>query len=182
MKLAQPIQRTKPSNQGTPQSHAGLDTDKLDSMLGQLEEEHANLLGLAIAHKDAITHASVEELHTITNKTSETLLRIAEIEDARRAMIMNDTGALASLDQLMEQFDTHDRDRIGQRQTRLRELIGRVKKEQEAVRIASEDLANHMRGLIKQVGATLSHTGTYSRGGAVDPSRSQVVSSLDMTQ
>lgn len=159
-----------------------IDTDRLDSMLGQLEDEHTNLLELAKAQKDALTHASVDELNEITMRTSEVLMRIARIEDDRRAMIINDTGSIASLDQLMDQFDTSDRDRIGQRRTKLRELISRVKEEQDAVRLASENLANHMRGLIKQVSASLSHAGTYSRVGAVDPSRSQVVSSLDVVQ
>ena len=151
-------------------------------MLGQLEDEHTNLLGLAKAHKDALTSASITQLNSITLKTSEVLMRIAQIEDSRREMITKETGTLASLDQLMEQFDARDRDRIGQRQHRLRDLISRVKEEQDAVRVASDNLAGHMRGLMQQVGASLSHTGTYSRGGAVAPGRSQVVSSLDMVQ
>lgn len=169
----------RPTNRPRPR---GIDTDKLDSMLGQLENEHASLLDLAIAHKDALSHASINELSAITMKTSDVLLRIAKIEDGRQEMITKDTGKLRSLDQLMEQFNPKDRERISQRQSRLRELIVRVKEEQDAVRIASENLANHMRGLMKQVGASLSHTGTYSRGGAVAPSRAQVVSTLDMVQ
>ncbi len=160
----------------------GINTDRLDSMLGQLEDEHTLLLDLAHAHKDAINHASIEELNEITLKTSEVLMRIAQIEDNRREMISKDTGSIASLDQLMVQFNPADKERIGQRQTRLRELISRVQEEQNAVRVASENLASHMKGLIKQVSASLSHAGTYSRGGAVAPSRTQVVSSLDLTQ
>ncbi len=159
-----------------------IDTNRLDTMLGELETEHLALIELAKAHRDALSHASVHELNEITMRTSEVLLRIAEIEDARRAMITQSYGSMASLDELMEHFNTNDRDRIGQRRTRLRELIVRVKDEQDAVRQASENLADHMRGLIKQVSASLSHAGTYSRGGAVDPSRSQVVSSLDLVQ
>jgi len=159
-----------------------IDTDRLDTMLGKLEHEHLELLELAKAHKDALSHASAGELHDITMKTSEVLVRIAQIEDARQEMITHDYGSMASLDVLMEQFNTSDRDRIGQRRTRLRELIIRVKEEQDAVRQASENLAGHMRGLIKQVSASLSHAGTYSRAGAVDPSRTQVMSSLDLVQ
>lgn len=178
MRLAQQ-HTTRHSRSGEPQP---INTDQLDTMLGELEDEHANLLDLAKAHKQALTHAAIDDLNKITNKTSEVLVRIAQIEDARRAMITQSTGSLATLDELMERFEPADKDRIGQRQHRLRALIGQVKEEQEAVKVASENLANHMRGLMKQVGATLSHTGTYSRGGAVDPSRSQVVSSLDMVQ
>ena len=182
MKLAQ-HPNPKPRTRSAPRpGNRAIDTDRLDSMLGQLEDEHTSLLDLAIAHKDALTHASVNELNTITLKTSEVLVRIAKIEDGRREMITRDNGAIASLDQLMENFNPSDRNRIGKRQLRLRELISKVKDEQDAVRIASENLANHMRGLIKQVSASLSHAGTYSRVGAVDPSRTQVISSLDITQ
>ena len=177
MKLATP---THPKSAPT-RSHK-IDTDRLDAMLGELETEHHNLLALSRQHKDAISHASVKELNAINLQTSEVLIRIAQIEDARREMIAQDDGSLATLDQLMQQFTQADRDRIGHRRTRLRELIGRVREEQDAVKVASEHLANHMRGLIKQVGASLSHAGTYSRGGAVDPSRTQVVSSLDLVQ
>jgi hypothetical protein len=177
MKLA-----TKPNPPPKRSNKRAIDTDRLDEMLGQLESEHTNLLNLALAHKDALTHASVEELNTITTRTSAVLVRIAEIEDTRRRMIANEHGSLASLDELMTHFDADDRDRISKRQSTLRELIARIKQEQEEVRVASEQLANHMRGLIKQVGASLSHAGTYSRGGAVDPSRSQVMSSLDVVQ
>jgi len=159
-----------------------LDPDRLDGMLAQLEDEHTHLIELASAHKDALSHASVSELNTITMKTSEVLVRIAQIEDNRRAWIINERGTLSTLDELMEHFESADRDRIGQRRTRLRKLILRVKKEQDEVRQASEHLAGHMRGLIKQVSASLSHSGTYSRVGAVDPSKSQVVSSLDVVQ
>lgn len=178
MKLAQQQQ----ARQQRPVDAKPINTDRLDSMLGQLEDEHTNLLGLAKAHKDALTHASVKELNEITNKTSDVLMRIAQIEDGRREMMTQSAEGLSTLDELMERFNSQDKDRIGKRQQRLRSLIGQVKEEQEAVKIASENLANHMRGLMKQVGASLSHTGTYSRGGGIDPSRSQVVSSLDMVQ
>lgn len=182
MKLANHAHHQAPRQPKRPTSTSAINTDRLDTMLGQLEDEHTTLLTLAKAHKDALSHASVTELNEITLKTSEVLVRIAEIEDSRREMITNDFGSMASLDQLMEHFNTDDQDRIGQRRTRLRELISRVKDEQDAVRSASENLAGHMRGLIKQVSASLSHAGTYSRGGAVDPSRTQVVSSLDLVQ
>ena len=57
--------------------------------------------------------------------------------------------------------------------------MAQLKEEHEAVRVASLALTNHMNGLIEQVSAKLSHSGTYGRRGAVDPGRNQVVSSLD---
>lgn len=174
MKLAQPMQPTNAPGR--------IDTDKLDSMLADLETEHQKLLDLAHAHKDAITHASIDELREITIKTSDVLMRVATIEDRRREMIQRDTGSLETLDQLLEEMNPQDQQRIGARRSRLRDLIMRVQEEQRIVRQASEHLASHMQGLIKQVSASLSHAGTYSRVGAVDPSRSQVISSLDVVQ
>ena len=182
MKLADHTQRAPTRRTAERSGARAINTDRLDSMLGKLEDEHLTLLELAKAHKEALSHASIPELNEITMKTSEVLMRIAQIEDARRAMIEQDFGSLASLDQLMEHFNTQDQDRIGQRKTRLRELIGRVKEEQAAVQVASENLASHMKGLIKQVSASLSHAGTYSRVGSVSPSHTQVVSSLDLVQ
>ncbi|MEX0876428.1 MAG: flagellar protein FlgN [Phycisphaerales bacterium] len=172
-----------PSRPARVQAPALVEPGRIESMLVRLEEEHTELLALARAHKDALAHASVEQMQQITVKTSEVLMRIAQIEHERRQMTSAEAdGQIATLDELLERFGDDDRARIGERRTRLRELILRVKEEQLAVRDASENLANHMRGLIRQVGASLSHSGTYSRAGAVDPGRGQVVSSLDTTR
>lgn len=161
---------------------AEIDPAGLDAVLGRLESEHARLLELAGAHRHALSHASIEQMREITTKTSEVLIRIARIDQERQQMLGPEAATAGALDALLERLGPDDRAMLGQRRARLRELIERVKHEQLAVREASENLANHMRGLIKQVSASLSHAGTYSRAGAVDPSKSQVVSSLDMVR
>lgn len=178
MKLAHRA-NPKPRSTGSPRV---IDTDRLDSMLGQLADEHSGLLELAQAHRQAISHASIEELNAITNKTTDALMRIARIEDNRRKLVADENGKVSPLDELMEQFNHDDQERINDSRTRLKELILRVQEEQSAVKEATENLASHMRGLIQQVGASLSHAGTYSRGGAIAPTRAQVVSSLDVVQ
>jgi len=167
------MNRAKPSQSGT------IDADRLDALLAQLEDEHQLLLGLAHEHRAALAHASVDELKTITMRTSESLMRVARIEQQRQALFTRQGEPIDTLDQLLDRFSDDDRARISERRARLRALIERVRDEQIAVKIASENLANHMRGLMKQVGASLSHTGTYSRGGSVDVGRTQVVSGLD---
>lgn len=162
--------------------HGPIDADRLDELLGRLEDEHAVLLGLAHEHKAALTEANVESLKRITMQTSEVLMRIARIERERQSLIARQGQPVDTLDQLLDRFGADDRERIAQRRTRLRELIERVRDEQLAVKQASEQLANHMKGLMKQVSASLSHAGTYSRGGTVDTGRSQVVSGLDTVQ
>lgn len=167
-------------NRTTPETRAGaIDADRLDELLGGLEDEHATLLGLAHEHRQALTHADVEALKRVTMQTSEVLMRIARIERERQGLITQGGHPVDSLDELLERFDASDRERISERRKRLRELIERVRDEQQAVKLASEQLANHMKGLMKQVSASLSHAGTYSRGGNIDTGRAQVVSALD---
>jgi len=156
-----------------------IDPDRLDELLGGREDEHTTLLQLAHEHKQSLTHADPESLKRVTMQTSEVLMRIARIERERQGLITQGGHAVDTLDQLLERFDHDDRQRISQRRQRLRELIERVRDEQQAVKLASEQLANHMKGLMKQVSASLSHAGTYSRGGTIDTGRSQVVSGLD---
>lgn len=172
----------KPQPKAAPRQGGAIAPEKLDAVLGRLEAEHAQLLDLTRRHRDAVSHASVEQMQQITTRTSEVLMRIARIEQERQHMLDSDAGPVATLEELLGRFSEPDRARLSERRQRLRELIMRVRDEQQAVREASENLANHMRALMKQVGASLSHAGTYSRGGAVDPSRSQVVSSLDMVR
>lgn len=156
-----------------------IDADRLDAILAQLEDEHGVLLGLAQEHKEALTHADVQSLQRITMRTSETLMRIARIEQERQSMIARRGEPVDTLDELLKRFGDDERSKINERRTRLRELIQRVRDEQQAVKQASEQLAMHMKGLMKQVSASLSHAGTYSRGGAVEAGRTQVVSGLD---
>ncbi len=166
-------------NMPTHDAPGAIDADRLDALLAQLENEHQLLLGLAREHKAALSHASVDELKKITMLTSESLMRIARIEQERQSLMTRQGEPVDTLDQLLERFGDDDRIRISERRARLRELIERVRDEQLAVKQASENLANHMRGLMKQVGASLSHAGTYSRGGSVEVGRTQVVSGLD---
>ena len=165
-------------NKNVPKQGA-IDADRLDEVLSRLEDEHGVLLGLAHEHREALTHADVQALQRVTMRTSETLMRIAKIEQERQAMIAKRGEPIDTLDELLNRFGDDDRSRINERRTRLRELIMRVRDEQEAVKRASEQLAMHMKGLMKQVSASLSHAGTYSRGGAVEAGRTQVVSGLD---
>ena len=163
----------------SPKTKGAMDPDRLDSLMAQLEDEHGLLLGLAHQHREALTHAAVDDLKRITMQTSEVLMRIARIERERQGLIAQQEEPVETFDQLLDRFGDDDRARLAERRARLRELIERVRDEQQAVKLASEQLANHMRGLMKQVSASLSHAGTYSRGGTVDAGRTQVMSALD---
>jgi len=167
-------------------ANIGFDIDTLDSLLADLESEHERLLELAGLQRQAIIHADSKELGQVVEQTTQTLGRIAGIESTRRKVIRLPDGTIPTVDQittkLRELHDDQHANTLTTRSTSLRELMHRVKEEHEAVRLASLALSNHMNGLMEQVSAKLSHTGTYGRRGAVDPGRSQVISSLDTVQ
>ena len=163
--------------------NARLDVQRLESLLIDLEAEHEQLLDLAGQQRDAIIRADTKDLGIVVEQTTKTLGRIAHIEQDRQRIIALPDGTTPTVHQiaaqLIKQNDHHLADSLTKRSASLRSLMIKVNEEHKAVRQASEALSNHMNGLIKQVSATLSHTGTYGRRGAVDPGKSQVVSSLD---
>lgn len=165
--------------QTRPDPLGGLDLDKLESLLSDLESEHETLLELAGQQRDAICNADARQLGQIVEQTAATLGRIATIEHSRRQVIAQPDGSLPTVDQIASNATPHHAQVLAHRSKSLRELMIRLKDEHEAVRQASLALSNHMNGLIEQVSAKLSHSGTYGRTGAVDPGRQQVVSSLD---
>ena len=161
---------------------SGLDLDKLDSLLVDLESEHEQLLALAGQQRDAITRADTKDLGRVVEQTAMTLGRIAGIENSRQRLIKRPDGSIPTVNQIAEQADPEHAQTLTDRSASLRELMVRVNKEHQAVREASQALSNHMSGLMEQISAKLSHTGTYGRRGVVDPGRAQVVSSLDTVQ
>lgn len=170
------------ATQTRPDPLDGLDLDKLESLLSDLESEHETLLDLAGQQRDAICNADARQLGQIVEQTTATLGRIATIEHARRQTIAQPDGSLPTVDQIASSAAPHHAQVLTRRSRSLRELMTRLKDEHEAVRQASLALSNHMNGLIEQVSAKLSHSGTYGRTGAVDPGRQQVVSSLDTSR
>ena len=160
----------------------GIDADRLESLLADLEREHEVLLSLAGAQRDAVMHADARAIQRITGETAETLGRIAKTEHTRRSLIKEPDGSTPTLEQIAGSLGGDRAGVLRARAASLRSLMERVREEQEAVRIASEALAAHMKGLIDQVSGKLSHAGTYSQGGAVRPTSQQVVSGVDLVR
>lgn len=65
------------------------------------------------------------------------------------------------------------------RAERLRELVRLVHEETRTIRAATESVLAHLEGLMRQVGRQLSHAGTYTRRGFVEPG-GVVVSAVDV--
>ncbi len=156
-----------------------IDVEKLDTLLADLEQEHEQLLTLAGLQRDAISRADTKELSRVVEQTAGVMNRIAGIENTRQKAIKLPDGSIPTIDQIVSQVNKHHADKLTKRSHSLRTLIAKVNQEHNAVKEASQALSNHMNGLMEQVKSKLSHSGTYSHRGAINPGRSQVVSSLD---
>jgi len=146
------------------------DIDRLDALLGALIGEHESLLRLTGEHREAVATADMQRLGDVLDQTGRVLERVRRVESERQRLVARTDGSPSTLDELMSAVDSADRERLTERSSTLRGLIERVKTEQDAVKEASEALANHMRGLMQQVASRLSHAGTYGRAGRVENS------------
>ncbi|MFT5422586.1 MAG: hypothetical protein ACI89L_000351 [Phycisphaerales bacterium] len=165
----------------TPET-VGLIEPILESMLA----EHEVLLALAIEHRGALSKADPKRLDSIIARTGESMARIAGLEDDRCRVLGVEPGASRrgmskpTITEIAALAGGDDGARLHRLGERLRELIERVRAEHATVQAASRSLADHMRGVMKQVAAKLSHAGTYSAAGTVDPGRNQVMSGIDI--
>ncbi len=155
------------------------DADRLDTLLSTLIDEHRALLALAHDHRDALGQADARRLQAVVEQTGEVLERIRTVEDERRRLVARPDGRPNTIDELLQVVGEADRHRLSGRAATLRDLIQTVQREHETVRLASEALATHMKGLMQQVAAKLSHAGTYGRAGRVVPVGT-VVSGVDI--
>jgi hypothetical protein len=165
---AGPIGPTGPTV-GTRSPSAVPDPDRLGDLLSELIIEHETLLALARDHRDALAHADAARLGDIVAQTGQVLGRIRSVETERQRLVARPDGTPSTMDELLRVADAADRTRLSDRATTLRHLVRTVQAEHEAVRVASEALASHMRGLMQQVASKLSHAGTYGRAGRVAP-------------
>lgn len=170
---SKPIRPTAPNTRPRAAAPAALtaapDPDRLGTLLADLITEHETLLILARDHRDALAHADATRLGDIVAQTGEVLGRIQSVETERQRLVARPDGTPSTMDELLKVADAADRTRLSDRAAILRDLVRTVQAEHEAVRVASEALASHMRGLMQQVASKLSHAGTYGRAGRVAP-------------
>lgn len=164
---------------------------RLELVLRDMCAEHQSLLSQTEAHRSALARADGAALRRCVGQQSETLQRIAQLEKQRALLV----GQLAArLDVATPERGAQRpltvsaigavlpaafRERLTAAAAQLRGIIARLHGELATLGAASEALAVHMEGIMKQVGRRLSHSGVYARPGAAPPS-AQVVSALDL--
>jgi len=163
--------------------------DRLEQVLSGLVTQHTRLLAHTVEHRRAISEADLPALRACLEEQGDLLQSIVALERERQgivgAMIGSATPAQAGLaakitmSSLAARAPEPSRTRLADVAAALRDVLGRLHHEHQALRLAATTLSTHMEGIMRQVGRSLSHAGTYARSGAVD-SGVQVVSAFDV--
>ncbi len=162
-------------------------TRDLDRVLADLALQYQRLGALVSVKMGAMRKADTKALGACITQENGVVQEIAEIEKRRIRIVGELAKSLGSkegvgtrISWIAEFLGRAGRERLAVRAQALRELMEGVRKENEVAAIVAERLARHMEGLWAQVVATLNHSRTYGRKGAVQPGP-RVVSALDLT-
>lgn len=155
----------------------------LERVLVELKNVHEQMLAVVREHRAAASRADLGAMSSAVARQGELARTIAEI-DRRRASIatalLGGQGAdSAKLTRVIAAAPPESRERLAGLSAVLRDVLLRLHHEQQALKLATEALALHMEGVMRQVYRSVSHTGTYIRSGRVDTAV-QVVSALDV--
>lgn len=159
----------------------------LDRVLADLTVQFHRLGELARVKLGAMRQADTRALGACLTQENGAVQEIAEVEK-RRVRIVGELarslgsseGVGTSVSWIADRLGPGVRERLMTRAQALRELMESVRQENEVAAIVAERLARHMEGLWAQVSASLNHSKTYGRKGAVQPGP-RVVSALDLT-
>ena len=158
--------------------------DRLQVLIEELSQAYEKLDALADRRRGAISTADMRSLADCARQESQEVERLAAL-DQTRASIVRDAAhqsrldpAKTTLSQLACALADPWRDAVVDAAGSLRSLIERVQRKNAATRLAAETLAKHMQGLLRTAEGMHSHSGAYSRSGAVRVG-SPVVTALD---
>lgn len=161
----------------------------LDLLLGELLEHQRESMAACAAHRAALAGADHHALGACVVRQQQLGQRLAELDVKRSRLVATvtravpgaaRTGGETRLSDLANRAEEPWRSRLLDRAAELRARMADTTREQASLRLASESLLAHMKGLMAQVHRQLSATGTYARSHT--PAESAVVvSGIDLT-
>lgn len=180
---------TKPAPPASPApSSQTAPLDRLEQILSALVGQHTRLLAHTVEHRRAISEADLPALRACLEQQGDLLQSIVALERERQAIVAGMIGAApaapglaakVTMSSLAARAPEPSRTRLADIAAALRDVLSRLHHEHQALRAAAATLSIHMEGIMRQVGRSLSHAGTYARSGAVDSSV-QVLSAIDV--
>lgn len=162
-------------------------THGLERLLSAMQERQEQLLTLAGEHRAAISAADAGKVGEVVGKTRTLLEEVASLDAERCRLLgvgapkLGEVGPGVKLSDIASRAPEPARTRLMDQASTLKKLMERVRAEHAALRAASESMVQHMRGLMQQVAASLSHAKTYSASGRVECTGSPVVTGIDIS-
>ncbi len=148
----------------TTERHRELGT-RLTGLLERLIAEHDELLELTHEHAGALRRADGAAIDDCVRRRAGIIARIGELNDERAALLLAYPKG-ATLTQVAESLGGEG-DAVRDRGAQLRSRVLEVRKHQSHVRMATERLLTHMRGITSQVHRALGEARTYSDRGRI---------------
>jgi hypothetical protein len=162
---------------------------ELDSLMDDFAGQHRHLLKHAQAHREAIRRADGAGVDAATAAQTQVVGILGTLEQRRRELVARACTRIAALagkrsvevtlSDLAVCVDEPRRAELLRKAKDLKALIAEVHQQTSTIKAATASLLAHMEGLMRQVGRQLSHAGTYSSRGYVEPG-GLVVSALDI--
>ncbi len=164
-------------------------TIALRTLLADLRGVYEGLIGSSELQREGVRLADRERLARAVDDQQHLLERLAGLDQSRRELVARASGAFAGLAGIRAQSITltdlarcADPDvapLLMEQASGVRDLVARFSDLNRVVMTATRSLLDHAEGLVRHVARHLSHAGTYSRRGLVEPVPG-VVSSLDL--
>jgi hypothetical protein len=152
--------------------------EALGSLLRDFTDVYERLAASVAGHREAIRRADAKAIAAATNEQQRLTRDAAACDQRRRELVARSVRAFATLAGTpVEKVTLSDlakctpgdvRGKLAAAAATLRALVTRVSQEAASLRSATMTLMAHMEGMVRQVGKTLSHAGTYSRRGVVE--------------
>lgn len=159
---------------------------ELEGLMRELVVLYEQLATMSEKHLEAIRAADAHGLAACVRSENALVQRVAEAEKTRIRVVGGLAEALGApgkgettMRWIASRVDGSGSDRLSDLAVRLRGLMGRVAETNAVARRASETLAKHMEGLMREVARELNHAQVYGRTGCVE-SGARVVSGLDV--
>lgn len=161
----------------------------LTRVLDDLSDAYTQLRVQVDVQREAIRAADTQAIARSLDHQQRLARTIAQADQQRRELVLHARRVLPGIAQhraevvtltdVIRALPQEQRAGLEAKAGMLKALVQDVAQRTATMRAATATLLAHMEGLIRQVGRTLSHAGTYSRRGIVDPG-GLVVSGVDL--
>ncbi len=160
---------------------------ELGALLGLYEAAYSRWLASADAQRAALRVGNGRGVEAAANDLRGVLEHIATLEPRRGALVnaaatalgLTGAGRPLTLRDVARALPSAEGGALAAHAARVRELAARAQEETASLAGATRTLLWHVEGLVRHAARQLSHAGTYTPRGVVEPGRT-VLSSLDL--